>query len=521
VVNHEYIEPRYLHASWKGKHLGRNEVVLHKSTRDKETVLKEMHAHGVSIFRIKRNPGGEWQIVPDAKNRRITARTPMLISGPAKGHPKMKTKYAPKGDRTRGTLNNCSHGVTPWNTYLVAEENWASYFLNTSKDYPREQKRYGIRQEATRYHWEKVAPKEDEFERFDCRPIADNPTDDYRHEPNHFGWIVEVDPFNPNSTPVKRTALGRFAHEGVVFQPPIPGQPLVCYSGDDTVFEYIYKFVSRDVYDPNSAGGHLLDHGTLFVAKFNEDFTGEWIPLVFGERGLTPENGFADQGDILINTRTAADFVGATKMDRPEWGAVDPKTRAVYFSLSNNEKRSASEKNGPNPREKNFWGQIIKWHEAGNNPASNTFSWSLFALGGPKGENRDPKGGHLTEDNLFCCPDGLWFDPQRRLWIQTDIAETHADSKEFSPFGNNQMLVANPDTGEIKRFLIGPVGQEITGVVMTPDQTSMFVNVQHPGSTTSAADFARGQFSSNWPDGGKSIPRSATLVITRKDGGKI
>ena len=522
VVNHEYVEPRFMHNSFAGQTLDRDQVVLRAGARDKDEVLKEMNAHGVSIFRIQKNREGQWEIKDDARNRRLTGQTPMIISGPARGHKKMQTKYSPQGIRTRGTLNNCSHGVTPWNTYLAAEENWATYFYSPASTQSREHKRYGVRPDRTRYAWEKAQPASDELARFDASVKAESAHGDYRNEPQNFGWMVEVDPFDPQSVPVKRTALGRFAHEGVVFQPPKVGEPIVCYSGDDARFEYIYKYVSAEAYDPKTAGGHLLDQGTLYVAKFNEDQTGEWLPLVFGQNGLTQENGFSDQGDVLINTRTAADLVGATKMDRPEWGAVDPLTRDVYFTLTNNVERTTAQKNGPNPRANNRWGQIVRWKEAGGDPKSTKFTWEIFVLAGPQRDSRDLQGKSLNSDNLFCCPDGLWFDGSRRLWIQTDIGEADMNTGQFRRFGNNQMLVANPETGEIKRFLTGPIGQEITGVVMTPDQKTLFVNVQHPGATTSARSFARGRVNSRWPDQDSEIfPRSATLVITRKDGKAI
>lgn len=522
VINHEYIEPRFMHASHKGKSLNRNQVLIKNNQRPEEEVLKEMYAHGISIIRIQKDNNHHWKIVDDSFNRRITGLTPMKISGPAKGHHKLITKYSPKGDQVRGTLNNCSHGVTPWGTYLIAEENWASYFCNHSSNHPREHKRYGVRKKETRYSWELTDSQNDQFSRFNASSLASDATEDFRNEPNCFGWMVEVDPFNQNSVPTKRTALGRFAHEGVIFQPAENGKPVVCYSGDDARFEYIYKFISRENFDEETAGGHLLDDGVLYVAKFNKDQTGEWLPLVFGMNGLTPENGFSDQGDILINTRSAADFLGATKMDRPEWGAVDPKTKDVYFTLTNNTERSEQEIHPANPRANNRWGQIIRWSEDNKNPRARFFKWNLFVLAGPQMDSRDLQNRALTQKNMFCCPDGLWFDSLRRLWIQTDMGESDMNTGEFKQFGNNQMLIANPDTGEIKRFLTGPIGQEITGVVMTPDRKSLFVNIQHPGATTSAEDFSKGKLNSRWPDHKSDIyPRSSTIVITRRDGQEI
>lgn len=529
VVNHEYIEPRYMHATAREQALGNGDVPMKgENIRDADEVLKEMNAHGVSIVHIRKERNGNWKVVKDARNRRITGLTPMEISGPLRGTDFVKTRYSPEGTRTRGTLNNCSHGVTPWNTYLAAEENWHGYFQNLdvdaqgNPDLPREHSRYGISTGATRYGWELADSGDDQYIRFDASTQGNKATEDYRNEPNTFGWMVEIDPFNPNQTPQKRTALGRFRHEGMVFQPTVEGKPIVCYSGDDARFEYIYKYVSAQPYFPQTAGGHLLDNGTLYVAQFNDNGTGEWLPLVFGQNGLTPENGFNSQADVLVNTRTAADFVGATKMDRPEWGAVDPKTGQVYFTLTNNTEREAEQTDAVNPRPNNRWGQIVRWQEEGDNFASKNFQWDLFVLAGPEDDSENLKGKSFSAENLFCNPDGLWMDADSRLWIQTDMSESVINTGEFAQFGNNMMLGANPEDGTIRRFLTGPIGQEITGVITTPDQRTMFINVQHPGATLDKADFAKGNVNSNWPDGEASpYPRSATVVITKEDGGII
>ncbi|PSB06892.1 Tat pathway signal protein [filamentous cyanobacterium CCP2] len=523
VMNHEYVEPRYMHASAIGQTFDSGGYPTKEDgTRETDQVLKEMNAHGVSIARVSRQADGSWSVVRDERNRRVTALTPMEIQGPVRGSDLVKTLYSPDGTRTRGTINNCAHGVTPWNTYLAAEENWAGYFRNADATLPREHDRYGVSTEGTRYGWDLADSGADEYTRFDASSKAGSPTEDYRNEPNAFGWVVEIDPFNPGSTPVKHTALGRFAHEGVVFQPPVEGQPIVCYSGDDARFEYIYKFVSAQPYSQATASGALLDEGTLYVAQFNDDGTGQWIALTFGENGLTPENGFQDQADILVNTRTAADFVGATKMDRPEWGAVDSRTGAVYFTLTNNSRREPEQVDAVNPRPANQWGQIVRWNESGSNPTAMSFEWDLFVLAGPENDSRKLSGEPLNADSLFVNPDGLWFDADSRLWIQTDIGEDSQNTGDFAQFGNNQMLAADPNTGEIRRFLAGPIGQEITGVITTPDQRTMFINVQHPGATTTEEEFATGNFKSRWPDQNPAMnPRSATVVITKDDGGII
>jgi uncharacterized protein len=525
VLNHEYVEPRLMHAGYKGQSLGVNGVVLTDNKRDPDEVLRELNAHGVSVVRIARDRDGTWKVKADPRNRRVTGLTRIEIGGPVRGSALVRTKYSPDGTATRGTLNNCAHGVTPWNTYLTAEENWAGYFRNTDihdqkPDLPREHERYGVSTGHGRYRWDLAAGGADEYARFDASRKGADATQDYRNEPNAFGWMVEIDPFDPNSTPVKRTYLGRFAHEGVIFAPAIPGRPVVCYSGDDARFEYIYKFVSARPYDPATADGTLLDDGTLYVARFHNDGTGEWLALTHGQNGLTEAAGFVDQAEILVNTRAAADMVGATKMDRPEWGAIDPASGEVYFTLTNNTRRTEAQVDGPNPRARNEFGQIVRWRERGGH-AGTRFDWDLFVVAGAQASSRTAEGKSLTDNSIFACPDGLWFDADSRLWIQTDIGEAEQNRGNLKPFGNNAMLAADPRNGEIRRFLTGPIGQEITGVIATPDQRTMFVNVQHPGATTSAEDFAAGKMASHWPDGGQSVPRSATLVITREDGGKI
>jgi len=514
VMNHEYIEPRFLHASYQGRTFSSGAVYIDSNgQRDWREVKAEMAAHGVSIAHIKRQANGEWQPIESPLNRRIDATSPMRISGPAQGHPKMRTPYSPEGLQTRGTINNCAHGVTPWGSYLTCEENWAGYFYNPSRQ-PREQYRYGVRSEtSSRYAWERTkAPEDrhDQFRRFQA-------SGDYVNEPNQFGWVVEIDPLDPHSTPIKRTALGRFAHEGVIFRPAVAGQPIECYMGDDARFEYIYRYVSDAPYLPEQPNHSLLDEGTLYVARFDDNGQGEWLPLVFGQGPLTPAHGFDSQGDVLINTRLAADLVGATKMDRPEWGAIDPHSGEVYFTLTNNTRRQAEQVDAANPRATNPYGHIIRWQESAQQPGH--FEWSIFLLAGDQSDS-EFAGAPLNDTNQFNAPDGLWFDQDARLWIQTDISERVLNTGDFTEFGNNQMLACDPQAGDLKRFLVGPVGQEITGITATPDGRTLFINVQHPGATTQADAFKRNQFTSRWPLG-YGVPRSATLVITRADGGVI
>ncbi|HLV49100.1 MAG TPA: PhoX family phosphatase [Aliidiomarina sp.] len=507
VMNHEYVDPDILHPHGPSS-----------LPRPQNEVAKEMMAHGVSIAHIIKTPTNGWQLVEKSPyNRRITGFTPMQMQGPVAGHDKLITRYSPNGTMTRGTFNNCSHGHTPWGTYLTCEENWAGCFINTDHTQPREHSRYGVRTEHSRYYWETATPASDDTNRFNASRLAEKASDDYRNEPNHFGWIVEIDPFNPSSTPVKRSMFGRFAHEGVIFAPAVEGEPLVAYSGDDARFEYIYKFVSAKPYYKATASGELLDSGTLYVARFNNDGSGDWLRLdindtKFQQTAADAGVHFSSQADVLLNTRLAADVAGATKMDRPEWGAVNPATGEVYFTLTNNTRRDAMQTNAANPRAENAHGHIIRWLEA-NHQAAERFTWDIFLLGGEAGTHTASSKVTLTADNQFACPDGLWFDYHGTLWIQTDMS---GDLMQGGAFGNNAMLAADPSSGELKRFLVGPVDCEITGVVTTPDGTSMFVNVQHPGES-----MGDGKFSSHWPDGNGARPRSSTVVITRDNGGIV
>ncbi|MBD2839641.1 PhoX family phosphatase [Pseudomonas sp. JM0905a] len=505
VLNHEYIDAPLLHPNGPTVVSGKRTIA--------EEVRKEINAHGVSVVEIRRNVNGEWEVVPSRRNRRITAATPMQITGPARGHKLLQTRYSPQGTATRGTQNNCSNGFTPWGTYLTCEENWAGYFATRDTGLPRELQRYGLRS-SSRFGWETLPG--DEFERFDATRKTADATGDYRNEPNHFGWIVEIDPFDPDSTPVKHTALGRFAHEGLIFAPVKPGRPVVCYSGDDSQNEYIYKYVSRHKYRPGQANGRLLDEGTLYVARFNADGSGDWLPLDINDRNflkacLATGVTFADQGEVLINTRLAADAVGATRMDRPEWGAVNPDNGEVYFTLTNNTARTAAD--AANPRPANAYGHIIRWRENSRDHAGSRFDWNIFLLAGPESDSRGPDGKPLGAQNILASPDGLWFDDEGRLWIQTDMSGSQLSA---GPFGNNQMLVADPRSGELKRFLVGPLGAEVTGISATPDFRTLFVNIQHPGEGSTATNLL-----SAWPDGPGKRPRSSTVVIQREDGRRL
>jgi len=506
VFNNEYIDAPLLHPN--------GPTTLNGLRTSAEEVRKEINAHGVTIVEVRRDRFGDWQVVPGRYNRRITAATPMQMVGPARGHALLKTLHSPNGTATRGTQNNCANGYTPWGTYLTCEENWAGYFASRDADLPRELKRYGLRS-TSRFGWDTLPG--DEFQRFDATRKAADASGDYRNEPNHFGWIVEIDPFNPDSTPVKHSALGRFAHEGLIFAPVQAGRPLVCYSGDDSQNEYIYKYVSRGKYLPLlRQPGRLLDEGTLYVARFNADGTGDWLALDLKDQAFQAACAaagvsFADQGEVMINTRLAADIVGATKMDRPEWGAVNPDNGEVYFTLTNNSSRTVAD--AANPRAANPYGHIIRWREDRRDHAGKRFNWDIFLLAGPQGDSRGPNGAALNDASILASPDGLWFDPDGRLWIQTDMSGSQLAS---GPFGHNQMLVADPRSGEVKRFLTGPIGAEVTGISATPDFRTLFVNIQHPGEGSTASNLL-----SSWPDGPGRRPRSATVVITREDGKRL
>lgn len=501
VVNHEYTTVTSGNYTWL---FGAERT--NSWTADKTS--KAMNAHGVSVMHIARNSAGKWEIKLDSRyNRRITASTEMDLTGPAAGHELLKTKADPTGTRVLGTFNNCGNGWTPWNTYLTCEENFNNYFGTTSGNDSRNsaQKRYGLAAKSTDYRWEEFV------DRFD---YAKEP-----NESNRFGWIVEIDPFNPSSTPKKRTALGRIKHENAAYALSADKR-IVVYMGDDQRDDYIYKFVSDGIYQEGADNSALLDAGKLYVAKFkdgkaNDDFmgTGEWILLdKTANAALAADAGFASQAEILINTRLAADAVGATKMDRPEWVSVHPTSGEVYVTLTNNDKRKTPD--AANPRAANIYGQIVRWRETGSDAAATTFEWDIFVLAGNpvKYTDRDNlKSGsaNITADNMFNSPDGLAFDQAGRLWIQTD--GKYSNSGEYEGQGNNQMLCADPSSKEIRRFFVGPKECEVTGITFTPDSKTLFINIQHPGE----------EGGSHWPDGGNSVPRSSTVIITKDDGGVI
>lgn len=498
VLNHEYTDASQIYTAAEGSTITPDAVGRAK-------VAKALAGHGVTVVEIHRDLRGNWSHVKGAKlNRRVTGTTPMAFSGPVSArHPLLASAITP---RPLGTLNNCGHGVTPWGTYLACEENWSGYFGTNDPTWVRNalEARYGVSAAGSGYGWHNAEP------RFD---LAVN-----RNELNRFGWVVEIDPFDPRSTPIKRTALGRFKHEGATVVES-RGR-VVVYSGDDENGEYLYKFVGDQPWRKLRARGKSpLDHGTLYVAQLDATGNGRWLPLVHGQGVLTTENGWVDQADVLLRTRMAADAVGATRLHRPEWVAVSPKTGDVFVTLTNGSGNSSPVNSGRDP---NPYGHIVRVRETKNDDTR--FGWDVFLLAGDPAYDADVP----DEQSLFGSPDGIWVDPDGRLWIQTDISNSSQNlaSRGHDNIGNNQMLAADPVSRDVRRFLTGPRGCEITGVITTPDQTTMFVNVQHPGESTT---FWNNQFGaptnanpstvSRWPYGGR--PRPATLVIRKLDGGKI
>ena len=504
VMNHEYTDASQIYSAAQGS-------TITNDVAGREKVAKALAAHGVSVIAIAKGANGKWNVVKgDPHNRRITGTTPMAFSGPvAASHPMLKSSITPN---PIGTLNNCAMGYTPWGTYLACEENWNGYFGTAAPGWTPNvlEARYGVSSTGFGYNWHAAEP------RFD---LAVN-----RNELNHFGWVVEIDPFEPKSVPVKRTALGRIKHEGATCTES-KGR-IVVYSGDDENGDYLYKFVGHKPWRQVRAKGQSpLDQGTLYVAKFHADGRGEWLPLVHGVGPLTKANGWLDQADVLIRTRMAADAVGATRLHRPEWVAVHPHSREVYVTLTNGSGNNSAVNSGRDP---NPYGHIVRFREANNDDTA--FAWDIFLLAGDHAYDTkvDP------DQPIFGSPDGIWVDGSGIVWVQTDISNSSQNlaSRGYDRIGNNAMLAANPVTGEVKRFMTGPRGCEITGVTMTPDQRTMFVNIQHPGESTTYWNNLNGGSPSTaipyrvstWPFGSASNPRRprpATVVIRKLDGGRI
>ncbi|MBS77542.1 PhoX family phosphatase [Variovorax sp.] len=557
--------------------------------RPASEVDKEIAIHGISVVEVAKT-SGKWATVAGSNfNFRLTPLSDIEITGPARGSSLLITKYSTNGTRTRGTLNNCGTGKTPWGTFLTGEENWFGYFTRAAADDAARGdksvvalKRYGSTQGgASRHGWESAGP-EDRFARWIISKagVSTDGSDDYRNELNGMGYIVEVDPLDKAKTARKRTALGRFAHESAAFGKPTVGQPLVVYMGDDARNEYMYKFVSTALWaaaDANPAdrlaiGDKYLNDGKLYAAKFNADGTGTWLELSFTNAAVSGYAGYAfsNQADVAVHSRIAGDAVGATKMDRPEWGGVNPANGEIYQTLTNNSNRrlepSGSSQvalDAANPRAYvdmkgstsqpgNPNGHLLRMKEGSAGGAATTFTWDIYLFGAEAGADKGMVNiSSLTADQDFSSPDGLVFSPATGIcWIQTDdgaytdvtncmmlaalpgkVGDGGAKTLSYTKADSSKVDVLTqvgkaPTADTLKRFLVGPVGCELTGFCETPDGKAIFVNIQHPGETTSQANLADpSKYTSRWPSnagyGAGSRPRSATIVITKNDGGRI
>jgi len=565
--------------------------------RPEREAIKEINHHGVSIVELSKS-GTTWGYKLDSSfNRRVNPNTVVNITGPAAHLAAIKsymvTKWDPTGAKSRGTLNNCGHGKTPWGTYLACEENWAVYFAMPKGSNAVDTKtaasraRYGIARAplaatasvSASQGWHTVAPANaadaDKFSRWNVSAVGATAADDFRNEPYTFGFNVEIDPLNPASTPAKRVAMGRFAHEAAVCGVPKVGSPLAFYMGCDSRNEYIYKFVSTATWDTADIGGGMaagdkyLNEGKLYVAKFNDDGSGSWLELTFSNPTISgyATYAFANQADVLVNARHAADALGATKMDRPEWGALNYKTGEIYFALTNNNatNRTPTTANSANPRayvdpdgnkgSGNPNGHIIRFKETNSASTATSFRWDIFLFGSEEDHSADVNLSGLTAKNSFSSPDGLWFSKATGIcWIETDdgaftdetncmllaaVPGTVGDGQKITV--TNTMTVAGAAVtasketfigavlGEVnlRRFLVAPKGSEVTGLTETPDGKTLFVNIQHPGELTPKLGTATTfNFQSQWPGVGPAYgpagrPRSATIVITKDDGGVI
>lgn len=564
VMNHEYINQTFLHQKGPTKVDGR---------RPEDEVIRETNAHGVSIVYIKKDAATQKVTIDKNSifNRRITASTEMDFAGAAAGSGLLATRFSPTARKTRGTHNNCGNGYTPWGTYLTTEENFIGYFARSTTDdalrTPEEiiaLKRYGLKAgSGSRYGWETAigqVESQDLYDRWNADVKAAQATQDYRNGPNTFGWMVEIDPFDVRLNPVKRTSLGRFAHEDSACR-AVAGQPLAFYMGDDSRGEYIYKFVSTAVWDVKdvnrgyAAGDKYMNAGKLYVAKFNNDGSGQWIELAYGKNGLNESNTtypFKSQADVVTFARLAADAVGATKMDRPEWCTVNPVNGEVYVTLTNNSNRgkdyatdAANPRNytdlynGTKEQKGNVNGHIIRFKETDDKTTAETFKWDIYLFGAEASMASNINLSGLTDNNDLSSPDGMWFDPRGVLWIQTDdgaytdvtncmmLAALPGQIGDGAPAttsnGQQTLVGAKVTDSTLRRFLVGPKQCEITGIAMTPDYKAIFINVQHPGEDSASYSTPE----SNWPATQKdpsnktARPRSATVVITRKDGGVI
>jgi uncharacterized protein len=454
AINHEYTGTEYLFADGKF------------DAKNPEQLKKALASVGVSIVEVSFDNGKWTRVANSTFARRVTGSTLCDVAGPAAGNDALKRADDTSGLTAIGTQINCGSGPTPWGTYLTCEETTSN--------------RYDSTQPAGAY-----------------------------------GWVVEIDPFEPTKRPVKRTAMGRFAHENAAYSVAADNK-VAFYMGDDARFEGIYKFVTATPYNTSNrlANASLLDSGTLYVAKFNDDGSGQWLPLKKGEGGLTATAGYATQGDVMVKTRDAARVVGGTLMDRPEWFTVNRKDKSVYVTLTNNSNRGVGTNpgvNAANPRTPNIDGHVIKMIENNSDPLATTFRWEIFLLAGDVALTDVNRKGNMPADAAFSSPDCINVDSLERVWIQSDY---DSSSSAMQSFGNCMMTYVNPKTKEAKRFLTGPNGCEITGLTFTPDMKTLFINIQHPGEDKVG--------SSTWPHGNASLPpRSGTVVIRKDDGGVI
>jgi secreted PhoX family phosphatase len=510
AVNHEYTNEELMFPK-----LPRQEEGVAFAGMTPELVAVEMMAHGGAVVEIVRE-NGKWRYLKDSPlNRRITAETEMEITGPAAGHDLMKTSADPSGTKVKGMLNNCAGGMTPWGTWVSCEENINGYFWGEEikEDHPNfaNFKRLGV--PGSQYAWGKF------HERFD---IVKEP-----NEANRFGWVVEIDPTDPNSIPKKRTALGRFKHEGAAMVVNKDGK-VVVYCGDDERFDYVYRFVTEGTYNPSdrAANMDLLDKGTLSVAKYNEDGTVNWIPLTHGTGELTAEKGFASQAAILIRTREAADTTGATKMDRPEDVEANPATGKIYVMLTNNSRRKPEQVDPANPRPENLFGHIIEMTAPDMDHTADTFKWEILVkCGDPSvAEVGATFSSATTKDGWFGMPDNCAVDAEGRLWISTDGNSASDTGRSDGLWG---LETEGEARGTSKHFFRCPAGGELCGPMFTPDVETAFVAVQHPGDDGEAwPEFGRVSTfddpSTRWPDFKDGMPpRPSVVAITKSGGGKI
>ena len=567
--------------------------------RPASEAIKEILSHGVTLVEVNLDAGGKpiGYNATSSLNRRITPETVMTVTGPAAELANLKammvTKFDPTGTTTRGTLNNCGTGITPWGTLITCEENWATYFtMPAGATVPTDAKliasrtRYGVQTTATSatattsrtqgWHTVTDADPTSRFARWNVSASGATAAADFRNEPQTFGYNVEIDPANPASVPSKRMAMGRFAHEAAVCGIPVVGKPLAFYMGCDSRNEYIYKFVSTKTWDAADIGGGIaagdkyLTEGKLYAAKFDETGKGEWLELSINNPLIKAAAfGFASQAEVLVHTRVAADAAGATKMDRPEWGAVNHANGEIYFALTNNTaaNRVPGKTDAANPRaykdndglgrDGNPNGHIIRFRETNNMAEATTFTWDIFLFGAEEDSSSvNVNLSGLTAANSFSSPDGLWFSKSTGIcWIQTDdgaftdetncmlvaaVPGTVGDGGAFTVrnavtvAGATQTAAQNTFVGGIlgesrlRRFLVGPKGAEVTGITETADGKAIFVGIQHPAEEAAAYnDGTKGVWPTNANNGVGGVygagtrARSATIVITKDDGGMI